>query len=108
MLPCKILESGNVVRVGQKTHVEHQVAIRRHTPAVPETDDVNHDVGFVPPPAETLLDKLAQVVDREFRGIDEQVRYGPDRLQLRPLREYTPGDAPSRAQRVRPARFTEA
>src|SRR5579884_2353923 len=37
--PCQVFEGGNVIRVGQKTDVENQIAVRRHSMAVAEAID---------------------------------------------------------------------
>src|SRR5438874_4466417 len=57
----EILESRDVVRVGQKSNVEHQVAILRYAVAEAEAVDVNHDVRFVAAAAEVFADKVAKL-----------------------------------------------
>src|SRR5947209_5757969 len=42
----ELLERRNVIRVWQKTDIEHQVAVGRHPVAIPETGDVDADTGL--------------------------------------------------------------
>src|SRR5437764_4627365 len=42
VLAGEVLEAGDVVRVGQKSYVEDQIAVGRHTIAEPEAGHVDH------------------------------------------------------------------
>src|ERR1035438_1009477 len=108
VLPVQVLEPWNVVGIRQKPDVKHQVAIRRHSIAKSEAGDVDLNGRLIALPAETLTDKIAQLVDGEPGGIDDQVRHGANRRQLRALALDAAGDGFARAQRVRPPRLAEA
>src|ERR1035437_1612801 len=82
VFPGQVLKSRNVIRIGEKSDVKNQVAIRRHTVAKPEAGDVNLNGGLIALSAEALTDKIAQLMDGEPGGIDDQVRHGANRGQL--------------------------
>src|ERR1019366_8825676 len=104
----QVLESWNVVGIRQEPDVKHQVAVRRHSIAKPEAGDVDLNGRLIALPAEPLTDKIAQLVDGEPGGIDDQVRHGANRRQLRAFALNAVGDGFTRAQRVRPPRLAEA
>src|ERR1022692_3069063 len=108
VLPVQVLEPWNVVGIRQKPDVKHQVAIRRHSIAKSEAGDVDLNGRLIALPAETLTDKIAQLVDGEPGGVDDQVRHGADRRQLRAFALDAAGDGLIRTQRMRPAGLTEA
>src|ERR1035441_4210407 len=92
VLPVQVLESWNVVGIRQKPDVKHQVAVRRHAVAKPEAGDVDLNGRLIALPAEAFTDKIAQLVDGEPGGIDDQVRHGANRRQLRALALDAAGD----------------
>ena len=81
--PSELLQSRMVIRIREKSHIEHQVAIRRHAVPVAEADDMDQHLRFVPLPAKLLADKLAQLVNRELGSVDDQIGHGADGGELR-------------------------
>src|SRR5581483_2599044 len=108
MPPCQMLKTGNVIRVRQESHVEDQIAIRVHAVPIAEAGNVHHDLRLLALPAKLLADELAQLVDRELRGVDDQIGHRADRRQLPALGQDTPANRLILAQRVGPARLAEA
>jgi hypothetical protein len=88
--PCQTLELGEVIRIGKEADVKNQVAIGWHAIPVAEAGDVDQDFGLVPLAAETLANELAQFVNREFRGIDDQIGAGANRRARFPVSGYIP------------------
>src|SRR5256884_6636592 len=60
------------MRIGQKSHVENQVRIRRHSVAVPETHDRNQHRPFVRI-LKSLRDEVAQFMHVELRSEERRV-----------------------------------
>src|SRR6185312_16080818 len=108
MLAAKVLEGRNVVGIGQKPHVEHQVALGGHSVAVAEAGYLHQDIRRSLLPSESPVNGFAQLMHIEFRGVDDGVRQLADRLQALPLAADAGADALLGAERVRPPGFTEA
>ena len=104
----QLLELRNVVRVGQKADVEDQVAIGGHAVTVAEAGHVDHDLRFFALAHELLADEIAQLVNRELRGIDGQVRQLADGREHLALLADALADGLAGAERMRPARLAEA
>src|SRR5665811_280107 len=99
----KVLETWNVVGVGQKSDIENQVTIGWNALTKPETCHINQNLRFLVLAAELLADEIPEFVDREFRGINDEVGHRPDGSQLGPLGADALGNRSSRPQRMRPA-----
>src|ERR1051326_5599384 len=78
--PGKLLETGDVIRVGEKSHIEDQVAVLWKAVAKPEAVYVNHDVRLAAAAAELFFHERPQLVDSELRRIDDEIRH--ERPQL--------------------------
>src|SRR5579872_6434234 len=66
MAAGQLLETGDVVRVGKKSHVEYEVGIRRDAMAIAEAGDVHHDLLLVALTHELFANEIAQLMDRKF------------------------------------------
>jgi len=70
-------------RIRQKSNVEHQVAVRRHSVAITEAGDVYHGFGLVPLAPEPLPDeKLPSSCTVNFEGVDGEIGHGADGRKL--------------------------
>src|SRR5450755_2251765 len=85
MLAGKILERGNVVRIGKEPNVEYQVAVRGYTVAVAEAVDLHQDSRLMFMVAEGVVDGFPKFMYVEFRGVDDRVRQAANRLHQLPL-----------------------
>ena len=94
------------MRIGQKTHVEHQVRIRGNAVAKSEAHHGNQQR---PPPRilKAVNDELAQLVNVEFGGVNDDIRETPDRRHPPPLQADSFGDGIIGTERMRTARFAE-
>ena len=74
------------MRIGKKTHVEHQVGIRGNAVVIAKADDRNEHralVGIL----EALGDEVAQFVNVELRGVDDHVGELADGLHQERVRD---------------------
>ena len=105
---AKVPQARNEMRIRQKAHVEHQVRVGRNTIAKSEADNGNQQW-----PAAGILksvnDELAQLVNVELRGVNDDVGEATDRAPCRWRSNRIPWAIESvLAQRMRTARFAEA
>src|SRR5713226_661345 len=104
----EFLELGNVIGVRQEADVEYQVAVGRHAMTVAKAGHVDHDLRFLALANELLADEIAQLMHRELRGIDVQLRQLADGREHRALLADAPADGLRRTERMRAARLAEA
>src|SRR5262249_1419574 len=65
-------QPGHEMRIGQKAHVEYEIGVGRNPITESETDHGNQQ-GLTPWILKTIDDELAQLVDVEFRGVDDYI-----------------------------------
>src|SRR5579859_7536374 len=78
VLPRKLTQSRNKVRVGQKTHIENQVGIGRQSIAIAEAHHRNHQWPLAPA-LKAIRDELAQLMNIKLRRVDDYIREFSDR-----------------------------
>src|SRR5579885_607797 len=103
-----MLETRNIVRVWQESDVKHQVAIGWNAVPVSKARDVDHDLRSLALSAEPFPDEFPKLMNREFRGIDDQVGHGPDWSEFGAFRVDALKDGPVGSEWMRPPRFAEA
>src|SRR5205814_7311192 len=89
----------NVIGVGQKANVKHQVAFAGQT--VTEAEAVHLDQNLACVAMKSRANGFAQLVHIELGGVDDRIRETPYRLQLRALALDAVRDALAHAQRMR-------
>src|SRR5277367_357086 len=93
--------------IGQKADVENQIRIRGNAVAKAEADD-RDEQGAAAGILEAVNDELAELVDVEFRGVNDYVRETTNGRHAAAFEANAVGDGIIGTQRVRTARLTEA
>src|SRR5271156_428962 len=93
--------------IGQKADVEDQVRIRGNAVAKAEADD-RDEQGAAAGVLEAINDELAELVDIEFRGVNDYVRETTNGRHAAAFEANAVGDGIIGTQRVRTAGFAEA
>src|SRR5579863_9318011 len=70
---AELAQARNKMRIGQEADIEDQVRVRGNAVAKAEADDGNEQ-GAAAGILEAINDELAQLVNVEFRGVNDDVR----------------------------------
>ena len=95
------------MRIREKAHVEDQVRIRGNPVAKTETDDRNQQRAAARI-LKAINNDLAQLMNVESCGVDDDIGEPADRSHSPPLRTNSLGDGAPLAERVRTPRLAEA
>src|SRR5947207_11261771 len=88
------------MRVRQKTHIEYQVGIVRHSVLETETDARNKDRLAAWAFLKLVNNVRAQFVDVELRGVDDHIRQVAQEIKTISFRADIGGDRKALAERV--------
>ncbi len=95
------------IRVRQAPHVEHEVRIERHAVLVAKTHQVDHHFRPGSSVARHPHENVAQLVHRQVRGVEDQVRHRADGIELLPLLGNALAGGSIGRQRMRAPRLAE-
>jgi len=79
--PGELAELGDVVRVLHEPDVEDEVGLERDPVLEAEADQLDREAVRIGRLAEPVEDPLAQLAERQVRGVDDDVGHGLDGLQ---------------------------
>src|SRR4051794_25252914 len=85
MPAAQLLELRDVIRIGKKAHVEHEITVRRYAVAEAKAVHLNQDLALFRVGPELLDNQASQLMYVEPRSVDRDIRQFLDGREHFPL-----------------------